>query len=401
MSDILQSRVIQQPVPVQRVSPRDGGHWFFGYFDKCPWDVSGRFLLALRCGFMDRPPQPDDTVTIHTIDTEQNNRATQIGQSNVFCWQQSNMLQWLPGDHSQHIIFNDRSESRFFSRILDTTTLESRRVDAPVYCLNPDGRRALSLNFARLNTLRPGYGYAGASDPWAHMDHPDDDGIYLVNLETNQTTLIISNASLLKNFHAPQYEGRTSWFNHLLWNPSGTRFAFLQRCANPDPSRTKNFTRFFTANADGSDIYLLNADEMTSHYTWQDDATIIAYAGRFGAGWHYFQFRDKTQTYELIGHDVFDADGHCSPDASGRWMLTDTYPREDNCRILMLYDRKEHIRYDLGRFHAPPEFAAPLRCDLHPRWSRDHRHICFDSLHEGFRGMYVVNVTDIVTDFAI
>ena len=51
-------------------------------------------------------------------------------------------------------------------------------------------------------------------------------------------------------------------------------------------------------------------------------------------------------------------------------------------RTLYLYDTRTGERTDLGRFFAPPELANDFRVDLHPRWSRDGRALCFDSAHE-------------------
>ena len=51
---------------------------------------------------------------------------------------------------------------------------------------------------------------------------------------------------------------------------------------------------------------------------------------------------------------------------------------------------------DIGRFFAPRELDGEIRCDLHPRWSRDGTQVCLDSVHEGTRQMYVVEVRDIV-----
>jgi Tol biopolymer transport system component len=37
-------------------------------------------------------------------------------------------------------------------------------------------------------------------------------------------------------------------------------------------------------------------------------------------------------------------------------------------------------------------YDGPARTDLHPRWSRDGKLITFDSIHEGERQIYLVDV---------
>ena len=53
-------------------------------------------------------------------------------------------------------------------------------------------------------------------------------------------------------------------------------------------------------------------------------------------------------------------------------------------------------RHDLGSFYASPDLSKENRCDLHPRWSRDGRQVCIDSVHEHQRQMYVLDVSGIV-----
>jgi hypothetical protein len=46
-------------------------HHFFGYYDKCPWDSTGRYVLALEIGFTDRPPAREDRAEVSMSDTQE------------------------------------------------------------------------------------------------------------------------------------------------------------------------------------------------------------------------------------------------------------------------------------------------------------------------------------------
>jgi len=49
-------------------------HHFFGYYDKCPWDATGRYVLALEAAFSHRPPGPEDNATVGMIDLAEGER---------------------------------------------------------------------------------------------------------------------------------------------------------------------------------------------------------------------------------------------------------------------------------------------------------------------------------------
>ncbi len=71
------------------------------------------------------------------IDTADNDRWTDLGESKAWSWQQGCMLQWLPGSSSE-IMWNDREGDRFISHILNVKTGKKRSLPAPIYALNPD-----------------------------------------------------------------------------------------------------------------------------------------------------------------------------------------------------------------------------------------------------------------------
>ena len=47
----------------------------------------------------------------------------------------------------------------------------------------------------------------------------------------------------------------------------------------------------------------------------------------------------------------------------------------------------------IGDFWVPPVYRdIYCRCDLHPRWRKDGRQLSFNSVHEGSRQVYIIDV---------
>jgi len=238
--------------PVARAVTSGPKYHYFGYYDKFPWDASGRCLLGLETRFMDRPPTGDDRAVIGRIALQEGNRWEPIAETKAWNWQQGAMLHWLPTAPDRKIIYNDREGDRFVSVI------------------------------------------------------------------------------------------------------------------------------------------------RISHFDWRNANQILAWARRYDIGDRYFLFTDRTDQIEVVGEGTLTCDGHCSYSPDRRWILTDTYPDAERMRTLILYRPEDDRRVDIGRFFAPKELDGEIRCDLHPRWSRDGTQVCFDSVHEGTRQMYIVDVRDIV-----
>ena len=372
-------------------------HHFFGYYDKCPWNTSGRYLLSHENPFNHRPGTSDDAATIGIIDLESANQFQPITETHAWNWQQGSMLQWWPGDTENKILYNDIRQNRFVSVIKDIHTLAEDVLPRPVAALSHDGRKALSLNFARLADERPGYGYVGLPDRFKNETASDKDGIYLMDVTTGKYDMVISLAQM-RRFTDKDIDNRTKhWFNHLLFSPDDKRFAFLHRWRSTQGDLR---THFYTADLDGSNIYCLNDHAVTSHFDWFDSRQILAFAHRNTLGFKYFLFTDKTNDIQAIGDEKLTQlfDGHCSYSPDRNWILTDTYPDAERLRFLLLYNHQTDKCIKLGAFYEPESKLDELRCDLHPRWSRDGKKVCFDSLHQGSRQVYIMDIAQVLCE---
>jgi Tol biopolymer transport system component len=113
-------------------------------------------------------------------------------------------------------------------------------------------------------------------------------------------------------------------------------------------------------------------------------------------GSHYHVYQDGTGEVSILGEDCLTENGHYSFSPVNRdWMLSDTYPNADNIQTLFLFQVSTGVRTDIGEFYHDPEQSGHVRCDLHPRWSRDGRTVCVDSTKTGQRQMYLVDVSPV------
>ncbi|MGD0423876.1 MAG: hypothetical protein ABSA92_10525 [Candidatus Bathyarchaeia archaeon] len=99
-------------------------------------------------------------------------------------------------------------------------------------------------------------------------------------------------------------------------------------------------------------------------------------------------------TPKVIGEDVLNEDGHCSFSPDGRWVLIDTFPDANHTITLKVFEWTTEKKIILGRYRSPPPYGE-LRCDFHLRWNRTGTSICFDSIHEGIRQLYTMDVSNL------
>ena len=370
-------------------------HHFFGYYDKSPWNASGNLLLAHEAPFNDRAPAADDSVAVGIVRLKEGNRFQALGTSQAWNWQQGSMLQWHPGRPDEWIFHNDRRGDRFVGVLRDIEGRELRVYDRPLYAISPDGRSAFSVNFARLHTHRPGYGYAGGNDPWAGDPQPDDDGIHRIDLESGRSELVVSIRQLAQVDAAGGTGDVFQWINHVQVSPAGGSIAFFH-ISRTAPAGWR--ARLFACNANGSDLSCLLDADVVSHYDWLDERRILIWTKETGHPGHFLLIDTVEGTRSIIGDGVLVEDGHVSFAPDRRWVLNDTYPDRHDMRTLMVFRWPDAKRIDLARLHSPKSrWWGEIRCDLHPRWSRDGKQVCIDSVHTGERQMYVMDVGEVVS----
>lgn len=388
------SKKIKSEGNIIRVSPDDPNHeYFFGYYDKSPWDATGRYMLCMKAKDTWSEPDPLGRAEIFLIDTVDNNKEKLLATTHCWNVQQGCMAQWLGPDFKEKILYNDMRDGKYVSVILDVNTFQERVLPIPVYTVSADGKTALSLDFSRLHSLRLGYGYAELPEKTKGVALPNTTAVWKMDIESGEVTELLKYTDFA-NFEPRsemQEAGSVHKVNHLMLSPNGKRFMVLYRwfCGQ------RKYTRLVTCNVDGADMYVLSDDDMVSHCYWKNDEEILAFERKKEFGPGYYLMKDKTQEWQHLWGQLSN-DGHpsyCPTD--NHLVVTDSYPnraRVADIKLLRDDDPEGKEMKVLARVFAPFRYDNDTRCDLHPRWSKDGKKVCFDSIFEGHRGLYVVKL---------
>jgi len=370
---------------IKRISPNDGMEYFFGYYDKSPWDASDRYMLCLRAKNTYSSVAPKEPAEIILFDTLDNNSYKVLGKTHTWNVQQGCMLQWLGPDYKEKIIYNDFREGKYCSVILNINTNQEKVIPMPVYSVASNGEFAITLDFSRLNRLRPGYGYSNLPDFNANEKCPDKPCIWRIDLKNDEVKPLLNYTDFANFEPRSEMKDAEHKVNHIMLNPSGNRFMVLHRWIKG----SNKYTRLVTINSDGTQMFNLSDDNMTSHCYWKNDEEIIAYAHKNSDGNGYYLMKDKTNQYQRMWPELI-SDGHPSYSPDGSLVVTDTYP--DRARVSTVYIIDGDKVNKIARVFAPFKYDNDVRCDLHPRWNRKGDTVCFDSVFEGRRNLYIAKL---------
>lgn len=372
----------------EQITDNGKEHLFASYYGINSFSQSEKYVTVLETDLKYKIPTENDKATLGLVNLE-NNEFIPLAKTSAWNFQQGCMAHWLATSPDSLIIYNDVRNGKFVSVILNVHTKEEKKIiPYPVSAVSPNGKEAISINFGRIRITRPDYGYSGnGQDARTNEQFPENDGIFLIDLETGNSKLIVSIAQVKKM--VPEVpEGGLEYFNHTLFSRDGSKIFWLAR-ATPNRNTTS-----FTVNRDGTDLKRSFPDGWEgSHFDWLNGNELMVTAKYEAKQYAHVLFTVGKTNYKRLGKGILDFDGHGTFSPNGKWMVTDTYPGEGmQEQKIFLMDMKTEAVLSLGRFQEPAEYHGGWRCDLHCRWSPSGDLIGFNSTQSGSRQVYIMKL---------
>ena len=349
-----------------------GRHVFFGYYDIAQLNSSE--TMALVQVIPEKADTKEDRAELGWYNTE-SLKYTKFGETNAWSWQQGARLRWWPGT-DEYVAYNDVEDNKYVCKKVSILSGKVERVFCrALYDIAPTGEYGLSLNFSRLQRLRPGYGYSTLPDDSIEEDSSNQDGIFYVDLLKNNFRLIISLAELAQN--CGDKNALQHYINHISISPDGNKFMFFHIWTLKDSPRWK--TRLCVANKDGSGLIVLETVDQVSHYDWIDDRRLLITGYTPERKQIYSIYDIESGKKSVLDYPFLDRDGHPSVLRDKNIFVTDTYPKAYDMQALFECNIAKKTSRPLLQIYSTPLMYEEKRCDLHPRISESERFITIDS----------------------
>lgn len=362
------------------------GASFFGYYDKSPENSQGLVLGLVSTQSTKKPPAKNPKIDFVVFGSDRK-KILNISLC-AYNWQQGCRGHWLTDDL---FIVNDFDceRRRYVARVYSVARQsEVKMFDRPVQdSFSTD--YFISLNYQRLMTLRPDYGYRNL--PILNENNLKDlsgDGLWRVDYETGKEKLIVSLADICKIDPLPEFKQAVHKFNHVMISPDGNHFIFMHRYF----IGKRRFDRLFLACSSTANVCVLSDRGMVSHCFWVDTKTVIGYLRGPEDVDAYWLIDIETKEFSRLPDNALQGYGDGHPHVYGDWFVTDTYPDKSRMQHLLICNWRTGEVKKLGEFFHGFDFEGECRCDLHPRFSPDGKRVFFDSVFTGQRQLYSMDV---------
>ncbi len=368
------------------------------YYDIQVLNTDETRLVAIEVDHHNSPIRPDDQVRVGTVDLADGGFVP-LATTTAWSWQQGPMAQWIPGQ--DRIVFNVRDGDGLAATVMDPTDpTRSTPLSRPIYALASHGRWGVSIDLLRLDGLRPGYGYTRSDTTGGIARAPTDDGIWRIDLTTDESHLVLSigaavdatitaleerNPSLATQL---RQEDHHFWFNHLKLSPDDRRLTCKLRWRHPDGPWSDHQGVSLTVDMEHPETttpHLLAT--ATSHVMWWTSDRLY-YWDAAARDVMVVQDQDDAPPRPLrVGQ--FDRNVHLRHVVEQPTRFVYDEPYQENV-TLHQFDLESGESTQLARFPFHTPARGLYRCDLHPVPTRRGDQIIVTSLTDGRRQVHVV-----------
>lgn len=357
-------------------------HIFRGYYDLKYLSDDSRKLLCHRLPVnADSNKNTRCEIGYYDVDT---NIFTQIANSSAWCWQQGSRLRWNP-QNKDFIMFNDVSKGTYCTKFYDINSKKQvYHIDWPLYDLDSNCKWGISLNYSRLQRLRPGYGYNYFEDKTYDQFAPKDDGLFMIDIENNSSELIVSLDELARKIpHGNKY---IHYLNHISVAPDNQHFIFFHIYME---SQKKGWnTVLYVYDVVNKKYYAIEKVDRVSHYCWINNQNLMVTCHKKNGTEYYCIYNILSGKKRILKIDGLQVDGHPNKLGTFGYYVTDTYPLDKGIqRIEMFTEQSLHVQLIASLYH-DYRLRGEKRCDLHPSTEKNGLIISIDTTyHNGKRSI--------------
>lgn len=344
--------------------------FFAGYYDLEP--LKDEKLLVHVCDLDDKTSENKIEIGYFNVKNKQYQRIT---ESSAWCWQQGSRLRWSNIENNT-IFYNDVKNGEYCCIKYDIAKEKIIQViPFAIYDMNFDETYGISLNFDRLQKLRPGYGYDSIKNEEELQNAPDDDGLFLVNMQTGRRELIISLGELAKNQDKKiMYK---HYINHISFSKDGNKIMFFHLWDQKEKFNWK--TELCIYDMKNKNTKIIEQNDLVSHYNWKDNENILITGINYDNNEEFYRYYN-IETNERVQLNNITRDGHpIHKEVNNNIFYSDTYPDFYDFQKLFKYDVIKRKKTRILNIYSEIKLNGEKRCDLHPKYIQNKDVLLIDT----------------------